>query len=96
MAAANIAAPPSCNLIAEIILITCSTITTKVIIIPLGIIRFVAAAYSLTIYVSINHGPSNPLNSPSINLNPRNLLVITSHLAPIVIIILIPTLILLY
>nr|QNJ33898.1 NADH dehydrogenase subunit 4 [Alitta succinea] len=96
MAAANMAAPPSCNLMAEIMLITCSTVTTKVMIIPLGIMSFVAAAYSLTMYVSMNHGPSNPLNTPSMNLNPRNLFIITSHLTPIIIIMLMPTLMLLY
>ena len=94
--AANIAAPPSCNLIAEIILITCATITTKLALIPLGVIRFTAAAYSLTLYVRINHGPLNPLNNPALTLIPRNLTIIVGHVAPIVIIILNPSLIVLW
>lgn len=96
ISAANMAAPPSANLIAEIILITCSTITSKLIIIPVGIIRFVAAAYSLTIYVRINHGPLNQLINPSIIIIPRNFIVIISHIIPVVLVILIPTLITIY
>jgi len=94
--AANIAAPPSCNLIAEIILITCSTIITKLVLLPVGVISFVAAVYSLTLYTIINHGPINLLNNPSITIVPRNILVITGHLIPVVTIIVIPSLITLY
>lgn len=94
--AANIAAPPSCNLLAEIILITCSSIISKFIFIPLGIIRFTAAAYSLTLYVRLNHGPINTFNSIIIWIIPRNLLVLSAHLFPIVFIILMPTLIVLW
>lgn len=94
--AANMAAPPSCNLIAEIMLITCSTIITKLVLLPVGIIRFVAAAYSLTLYVRINHGPINLLNNPAITIIPRNVLIIIGHLVPVVIIMLIPSLITLY
>ena len=94
--AANIAAPPSTNLLSEIILITCSTIVNKIILIPLGIIRFVAAAYSLTLYVSINHGPINSLNTPARFIVPRNITVITGHVVPVFLIILIPSLITLF
>nr|QNN93059.1 NADH dehydrogenase subunit 4 [Platynereis sp. 2 PA-2020] len=96
MMAANMAAPPSTNLLAEIMLITCSTITTKMSIIPLGIMSFVAAAYSLTLYVSLNHGPINPLNNPSMYIIPRNLLVITGHVTPVFLMILMPALISIY
>lgn len=94
--AANMAAPPSCNLIAEIILITCSTITTKLVLLPVRIIRFVAAAYSLILYIRINHGPINLLNNPATTIIPRNVLVIIGHLVPVVIIIIMPSLITLY
>nr|QNN93085.1 NADH dehydrogenase subunit 4 [Platynereis cf. australis PA-2020] len=93
MSAANMAAPPSTNLLAEIMLITCSTVSTKLMIIPLGIMSFVAAAYSLTLYVSMNHGPINPLNNPAMYIIPRNLMVIISHVTPVFLIILMPTLI---
>lgn len=96
MCAANIAAPPSTNLLSEIILITCSSVATKLIFIPLGVIRFVAAAYSLTLYVRINHGPVNSLNNPATFLVPRNLLVIIGHVSPVFLIISIPALITLF
>merc|ERR1711976_1120340 len=96
ISAANIAAPPSINLLAEIILITCSTILNKLALIPLGVIRFVTAAYSLTLYVSINHGPINTLNNYSRHLVSRNLMVITGHIVPVFLIIIIPITITLY
>nr|WBQ42665.1 NADH dehydrogenase subunit 4 [Nectoneanthes oxypoda] len=96
MSAANMAAPPSANLMAEIMLITCSTIASKLMIIPVGIMSFVAAAYSLTMYVSMNHGPLNQLMNPSMIMIPRNFMVIVSHIIPVVLIMLMPTLITIY
>lgn len=94
ISAANIAAPPSSNLIAEIILITISANIRKIILLPVSIISFTAAAYSLTLYVALNHGPLNSFHLPAHSLNPRNFIVILSHVIPIVTIILIPALIL--
>nr|YP_010147013.1 NADH dehydrogenase subunit 4 [Hediste diversicolor]QQP21535.1 NADH dehydrogenase subunit 4 [Hediste diversicolor] len=96
MCAANMAAPPSCNLMAEIMLITCSTITTKLVLLPVGIMSFVAAAYSLILYISMNHGPMNLLNNPAMTIIPRNVLVIIGHLVPMVIIMMMPSLFILY
>jgi NADH-ubiquinone oxidoreductase chain 4 len=94
--AANIAAPPSSNLIAEIILITCSIITSKITIIPIALIRFSAVVYSLTLYISLNHGPINLLNNNISTLIPRNIIIIINHLLPVIIIIFIPVLISIY
>lgn len=96
MSAANIAAPPSRNLIAEIILITISLLINKRILIPVSVIRFTAAAYSLTLYVSLNHGPLNTFHSPTHSLTPRNIIIIITHTTPIVILMTIPVLILLW
>nr|QHT64909.1 NADH dehydrogenase subunit 4 [Perinereis sp. PA-2020] len=96
MCAANMAAPPSCNLMAEIILITCTSTATKIMLIPLGIMSFTAAAYSLTLYVSLNHGPLNSLSNPNLIIIPRNLTIITGHLTPIVLVMLSPSLITLW
>nr|NP_009248.1 NADH dehydrogenase subunit 4 [Platynereis dumerilii]AAF02690.1 NADH dehydrogenase subunit 4 [Platynereis dumerilii] len=96
MAAANMAAPPSTNLLAEIMLITSSTITTKLALLPLGIMSFTAAAYSLTLYVSMNHGPMNSLNNPSMFMTARNLLIIMAHITPVFLIIVMSTLITMY
>nr|QNN93046.1 NADH dehydrogenase subunit 4 [Platynereis sp. 1 PA-2020] len=96
MSAANMAAPPSTNLLAEIMLITSSMVASKLMMIPLGIMSFVAAAYSLTLYVSMNHGPINSLSNPSMFLTPRNLLVILAHTAPVFMMIVMPSIISLY
>nr|YP_011004699.1 NADH dehydrogenase subunit 4 [Perinereis wilsoni]WPT28339.1 NADH dehydrogenase subunit 4 [Perinereis wilsoni] len=96
MCAANMAAPPSCNLMAEIMLITCAAVASKLMFIPLGVMSFTAAAYSLTLYVSMNHGPLNTLNNPALFLTPRNLTIILGHVIPIVIIMLSPSLIVLW
>jgi len=96
ISAANIAAPPSSNLIAEIILITISSTINKLILIPVRIIRFAAAAYSLTLYVSLNHGPLNIFHQPTHILIPRNFIIILNHIIPIITLILIPSLILIW
>lgn len=89
--AANIAAPPSINLLAEILLITSNISFSIVLIIPLGLIRFLAACYSLIIYTRINHGPSNTLLNFSAPHSPRNLFVLTTHIHPIIYLIASPT-----
>lgn len=96
MCAANIAAPPSSNLIAEIILITTSIVITKLTSLPLGIIAFTAAAYSLTLYVRINHGTFNNMTNPPSQTLPRNYFVLLTHIIPLIIFILIPRIILIY
>lgn len=81
--ASNMAAPPSINLIREIILITRSLFSSRILWIPLSVIRFLAAAYSLLLYSSTQHGSplnySNPLNL----LNPSNYTTIILHLIPL-------------
>lgn len=89
----NIAAPPSINLIREIILLTSIISTSLTNILILIIIRFLAAAYSLNIYTSTQHGhlPSftNPINT--IKTKDINLLLI--HICPIVLLVIKPEII---
>lgn len=96
ISAANIAAPPSRNLIAEIILITISSVINKYMLLPVSIIRFTAAAYSLTLYVALNHGPLNIFHSPTQFIISRNIIIIIIHTIPIIILIIMPVLILLW
>ena len=86
----NIAAPPSINLLREIVLLT-SIINIRIYYFPLFIlIRFLAAAYSLILYTSTNHGypvySSNPifLSQNFISLN------LFLHITPMILIIFIP------
>lgn len=91
----NIAAPPSINLLREIILLT-SVINIRFYYFPLFIIiSFLAAAYSLTLYTSTNHGyPIYSSNSIFFSQNYIYLNLIL-HLSPIILIIFLPQLIVL-
>lgn len=87
---ANIAAPPTINLLREILLITCALKFSLILSTPIILLRFLTAAYSLHIYASVNHGKPvicyNPLGEPPISHN----LLITMHLSPILCLILNP------
>ena len=89
----NMAAPPSINLLSEIILIIASISFSSITLIPIIFIRFINVAYSLFIYAKINHGhPLNWSNSIIPISSNYNILIIL-HLLPGLIIILAPTLI---
>jgi len=91
--AANIAAPPSINLIREIILISSIISYSSSAIILVGIVRFFTAAYSLIIYTSIQHGQLRTFANPLQLTKTKDILLLTSHLTPILIIILKPEII---
>ena len=86
----NIAAPPSINLFGEVTLITSAIWASFTYAIPLGICRFLAAAYSLYLFTRTNHGPTPQLiNSISI-LSPQYYSTCFFHAVPIFILILSP------
>ncbi len=92
-AAANMAAPPSINLLREIILIRRIIRKSTLSLVPISVISFCAAAYSLVLFTSTQHGNTatflNPLNlTKSINYS-----ILSLHFVPLIIIILNPTLI---
>ena len=93
MCAANIAAPPSINLLAEIILIT-ATLSSFRIVIPIGLISYLAAVYSLILYTRINHGSRNITMSFFSTFKQTSLMCLILHLVPVIILIISPTLIL--
>lgn len=80
----NIAAPPSINLISEIILLTSILRINFCLILFLILIRFLAAAYSLILYTSINHGHYNLLLNSIYIFSPLSILNLALHLAPII------------
>jgi NADH-ubiquinone oxidoreductase chain 4 len=86
---ANMAAPPSINLLREIILITGIISHRLTLAVPVIAVRFFTVAYSLYLYSTLNHGSpiiiSNPISR--ITLNYSLLLII--HLGPVIIIIII-------
>jgi len=85
--AANIAAPPSINLIREIILITSILSYSSSAIILVGIVRFFTAAYSLVIYSSIQHGQLSTFANPLQLIKSKDIILLLSHLFPILFII---------
>lgn len=90
---ANIAAPPSINLLREILLIIASSSRATIILIPLRLISFLTVAYSLYLFSTINHGWSLSLSNP---INPLKLnyhLLILIHITPAILLILSPDII---
>nr|YP_010688068.1 NADH dehydrogenase subunit 4 [Torix tukubana]WBR65249.1 NADH dehydrogenase subunit 4 [Torix tukubana] len=89
----NMAAPPSINLIGEIMLITSICSISYWCMLLLGLISFMAAGYSMYMYTSINHANSNNYMTmyPMNTMKDYNLLLF--HLFPIILIILKPELI---
>lgn len=83
IAAGNMAAPPTINLLREILLLTRSLFLSNLAFIGLGLISFLAAAYSLYLYTSSQHGIT-PLFINSLNLTTsRNNSVILFHVVPL-------------
>nr|YP_010584240.1 NADH dehydrogenase subunit 4 [Theromyzon tessulatum]UZT67729.1 NADH dehydrogenase subunit 4 [Theromyzon tessulatum] len=89
----NMAAPPSINLMSEIMLITSILSISYMTMILLGLISFLTASYSMYMYTSINHANSNNymIMYPSTTVKDYTLLLL--HIFPIIIIILKPELI---
>nr|YP_010318560.1 NADH dehydrogenase subunit 4 [Pseudopotamilla reniformis]ULD67139.1 NADH dehydrogenase subunit 4 [Pseudopotamilla reniformis] len=88
LAASNMAAPPSINLLGEIALIAPTLATTNLMILPLLALTFLGGAYSLHMYTSTNHGQPSLFSSPSTLLTARNLMIPTFHAAPSILLIL--------
>lgn len=86
----NIAAPPSINLLREIILITASISISIFFILFLALLRFITGAYSLNIYGNTQHGNiinySNPISLPF----QGQYLILLAHISPLIILIVIP------
>jgi len=88
--ARNMAAPPSINLISEILLMTGSISHSVILAVPLALLRFLGAAYSLFLFSSINHGWTTGILNPITPRIPRHFLLLTRHLTPVAILIVIP------
>lgn len=82
--ACNMAAPPSINLGAEIFLITSTMSVHLFYIIPLALIAFMAAAYSLLLFTSTQHGGTPHFLAPMVLLTPRNYTTCALHFLPLI------------
>uniref|UniRef100_A0AAU6QGD7 NADH-ubiquinone oxidoreductase chain 4 n=1 Tax=Prionospio fallax TaxID=3050094 RepID=A0AAU6QGD7_9ANNE len=82
--ACNMAAPPSMNLAAEILLISSSMAFSSLNSLPLFFMVFMAAAYSLLLYTSTQHG-TNPNYHNSLSLfTQRNYTIALGHFLPLI------------
>ncbi len=88
LSAANIAAPPSINLIGEISLLSSVLSSRNITAILIAIIRFLAGAYSLFLYVSTQHGSTLSFINPISLFSQRNYSTLVFHIAPLFTIIL--------
>lgn len=79
----NLAAPPSINLLGEVIIYTRCATHSSLLIVPLGLIRFLTAVYSIFLYVRMCHG--QPLVSANAwtGLRPVIILVTFMHWVPV-------------
>lgn len=92
----NIAAPPSLNLLREIILITSIRSVSTISIIILALLRFFTATYSLHVFAITQHGQTLLILNPSINYKQNEIILLIIHLAPLIIIIIKSELIILW
>jgi len=91
--AANIAAPPSINLLREILLITTIISYSIYSIFTISLIRFLTAAYSLHIFSTTQHGQISSFSNPLQLIKTKDMLLLLSHLIPVILLITKPELI---
>nr|AOR07191.1 NADH dehydrogenase subunit 4 [Mesenchytraeus cf. pedatus SL-2017] len=92
-AASNMAAPPSINLLSEIFLISSIMSYSTAALIPVSFISFFTAAYSLLMYVSLQHGNLSLYAKPLQIMKMKDMLLLLAHLTPILAIVLKPEMI---
>ena len=80
--AINIAAPPTSNLLRELFLIIGTLSFSLWTSLTLAMTVFLAAAYSLHLYSSSQHGPTSSFSLPINLLTQRNYITIILHLIP--------------
>lgn len=80
---ANMAAPPTLNLLRELLLITSIISFSKISLILISPPTFLAAAYSLILFTLPHYGPPSPLSNPALFYSPRNALTLLLHIIPL-------------
>jgi NADH:ubiquinone oxidoreductase subunit 4 (subunit M) len=92
-ASTNIAAPPSINLIREIVLITSLLSFSNYTALPIAILRFFTACYSLIIFSTVQHGQPRSFINPLQPIKSKDKVLLIAHLYPIIFIVLKPDII---
>lgn len=78
----NIAAPPRINLLGEIIIFPSVIFSSSYFTIILGIIRFLAALYSIYLFTSIHHGGNPKFSNPFLSLKRPRFNLLFLHWVP--------------
>nr|YP_010225317.1 NADH dehydrogenase subunit 4 [Cipangopaludina longispira]UDD73407.1 NADH dehydrogenase subunit 4 [Cipangopaludina longispira] len=78
----NMAAPPSLNLVGELMIFPAVIFSSKYYIFPLLFMSFFATVYSMYLYSGVNHGGSPKFLSSFGNLKDVNVLVLFLHWIP--------------
>nr|BDQ43924.1 NADH dehydrogenase subunit 4 [Metaphire megascolidioides] len=91
--ASNMAAPPTINLLSEIMLITSIMSTTTWSIITLSLVSFFTAAYSLYMFTAMNHGTTTVMTNSLMNVKSKDFSLMLMHLTPVIAIIMKPEMI---
>nr|BDQ43664.1 NADH dehydrogenase subunit 4 [Amynthas micronarius] len=88
--ASNMAAPPTINLLSEIMLISSIMSSTTWAIVTLGLVSFFTAVYSLYMFTSMNHGTTMMMTNSLMNVKSKDFSLMLMHLIPMIIIIVKP------
>nr|WGH14689.1 NADH dehydrogenase subunit 4 [Dendrobaena tellermanica] len=86
--ASNMAAPPSINLLSEIILITAILKASAPSMLLLALMGFFTAAYSLYLYTSMHHGCLMSTSNSLPSFKTKDITLLLMHLGPILMLIL--------
>nr|BDQ44431.1 NADH dehydrogenase subunit 4 [Amynthas corticis] len=82
--ASNMAAPPTINLLSEIMLITSIMSSTSWGVITLGLVSFFTAVYSLYMFTSMNHGTTTVTTNSLMNVKSKDFSLMLMHLMPMI------------
>nr|BDQ44145.1 NADH dehydrogenase subunit 4 [Amynthas tamaensis] len=88
--ASNMAAPPTINLLSEIMLIASIMSSNMWTIVTLGLVSFFTAAYSLYMFTSMNHGTTTMMTNSLVNVKPKDFSLMLMHLIPMIMLIVKP------
>nr|YP_010936452.1 NADH dehydrogenase subunit 4 [Mancinella echinata]WKW54905.1 NADH dehydrogenase subunit 4 [Mancinella echinata] len=78
----NMAAPPSINLLGEILIFPSVIFSSTYYFIPLGLMSFLAALYSMYLFTSVQHGGSPKFMKPFSQFKPTGFLLLFLHWIP--------------
>nr|YP_010936465.1 NADH dehydrogenase subunit 4 [Morula spinosa]WKW54918.1 NADH dehydrogenase subunit 4 [Morula spinosa] len=78
----NMAAPPSINLLGEIMIFPSVIFSSNYFLIPLGLMSFLAALYSMYLFTAVQHGGSPKFISPFNQFKSSGYLLLLLHWVP--------------